>query len=669
MTKLNEKNIGIMGWLILGIYFLFASAKGLFYQHTFYFFLILLLLFLLFNINRKRYFIYNSKFMMLFCGQAFLSFISFFTGIQKEESVHGFFKDLFPMIIMLLIMNQGFEKEKGAICINKNKTSGSAIDGVQDKREMEEYYYFSVKLLWTLYASGIFIAAVNFIIFFSSRIEMGERFEWVIPYANTLALFLFMASLAGLSIMQLCNFSGKGKAFMLSGMLLITTALINTYSRTVWLISVMIYLIYFLIIKKENIIKVLQSALKGRTKSKLSVKIFLTKEWLSVGFFSMFVIIYTLRYGVISDRIRSISFNAPELQTRFAYYRDSIRILQDFLFVGTGKGGWSSIQYMYQTSLYSTKYVHSAYIQQALDYGIIGFSLSILKAYIFFRYLRVFYCKSIGKKRLIIVGTFFLCCNLAILLHSCIDIDFEFPVITAWYWTNICLLTSMIGYKSTYKLGMNRKVILSTICAAIIVALTPFLLSELYYLGAQKAYVENNYYAAINKLNYAIKFSPVPVKAYFLKAEALNQKYIQKKDKGLCAISLRYYNKAEQMDKYNPKYHARKGNLLFKENEYKQAADEYKKLIKAQPLVIDYYEAAATTLFLKGKAEYNNGNKQVALADINEIIRIEEMIGIQKKRIFTDACKLKHNKDIMEVTSALLDIFQKAKELQVIWRK
>lgn len=50
-------------------------------------------------------------------------------------------------------------------------------------------------------------------------------------------------------------------------------------------------------------------------------------------------------------RILSSSINSTELQERFAYYHDAVRIIKDYPILGIGPMGWSSMQFKYQTAI------------------------------------------------------------------------------------------------------------------------------------------------------------------------------------------------------------------------------------------------------------------------------------------------------------------------------
>lgn len=113
----------------------------------------------------------------------------------------------------------------------------------------------------------------------------------------------------------------------------------------------------------------------------------------------------------------AVNFQASELQARFLYYKDALRMILANPF-GYGGGGYYQVQRFYQTgATYRVRYIHSHFLQIAVDGG-----LPMLFSYLFFLGQNLFKDRKlyfgIGIFRLLMLGL--------LLAHSLFDFDFQF---------------------------------------------------------------------------------------------------------------------------------------------------------------------------------------------------------------------------------------------------
>jgi len=550
------------------------------------------------------------------------------------------------------------------------------------------------------------------------------RLSAVIPYANVLAEFLFVCTIAGLYIYGSYEYSFWKSVFVKIGLLLCITAMILTFSRTMWLLSIFLFVLYFLVsgAGKVHVYKLLPVILISiGTASVCSVN----RLYIWPAFISSIILIVALEkvinkyagfierihgkalivYMVVSSmalffitgviavvmkpngilaRLASISFGATELQERFAYYHDVMGILRDFPILGTGAGGWESVQYKYQTCLYSSKYVHSSVFQTISDYGVLGITLFAVLCCIFFYYSFKAFINCKGNKTNSKITVSLIVMNLAILLHSIIDLDFEFPVIAALFWINLALLSNLSGDTGIYSnIRIRIRAAFAVLISLFILLQIPMLISQLYYSAAVKtltgegresgsdAKINKNheiykgdeadtavYKAACDYLEKSIRFNPLSSDAYRMKGEILaylydlDNRYGKDVDDGLRLDALKRIQSAERYDRYNPRYPAVRAHISMVAGDFKNSIIEYRELISLQPLVIGYYEELADIMAQKAELEYLKGSKTEALKQFEEILNIENDIKKAEEKISTRAYKLKH-KPNMEVTPKL----------------
>jgi tetratricopeptide (TPR) repeat protein len=74
-------------------------------------------------------------------------------------------------------------------------------------------------------------------------------------------------------------------------------------------------------------------------------------------------------------RWREAAEGAPEFSIRLTYWRDSLQMIRDHLWFGTGEGGWALLQSAYRSESYYVAYVHNHYVQLLLDVGVVGLLL------------------------------------------------------------------------------------------------------------------------------------------------------------------------------------------------------------------------------------------------------------------------------------------------------
>ncbi len=131
------------------------------------------------------------------------------------------------------------------------------------------------------------------------------------------------------------------------------------------------------------------------------------------------------------QRVSSIQSDTSEFQIRLVYWKDSLSLIRDFGWGGTGGGGWNVLIPHYHSQDYYVKFVHNHYIQVTLDIGVIGllvFSMwvviPLLNSIVRMMRSKIEYESPYFSKMILLM-------LIAILLHAGFDIDFTFPLMTA----------------------------------------------------------------------------------------------------------------------------------------------------------------------------------------------------------------------------------------------
>jgi len=343
-------------FLLIIIPFIF----GLFYDFAVFAVAISCLIIILVNI-------FKNKKIKIYFNYCFISIttltlgylLTCFWAVDKIDALLGFFR-IFTALLFTIILMQ------------------------LDKEKIQNYYN-------VIPTSGIVMTIICLLIgtiplfnryFYSENGRLGGFFQ----YSNTFALFL----LIGLIITIYSKENLKSKILK---ELIILLGIFLTGSRTVFLLTILFFVIYLFTSKNKN-------------KWKISISLF------GILVVTAIIALITNNFETIG-RYLTISLNSSTLWGRIIYYLDSIKLLKNNLF-GYGYMGYSYIYPTVQTALYSTKFVHSDFLQIALDAGIIPM-ITFIGAIIY----SIFTKKTSPMQKIILI---------IMSLHMLIDIDLQFLV-------------------------------------------------------------------------------------------------------------------------------------------------------------------------------------------------------------------------------------------------
>jgi hypothetical protein len=683
ISALTSKTINKL--LILCI-FAAPFMYGLLYKGQFYTFLITILVLFFLNSLWIKEFCVDMKIFVLLLAQIIASFITIFSGINKQEALYNIFLTVLPLLIFLLALN-ATAIEEPVLGNKKNAFSKSIRQSPILNQTFDSKLLYPHKLYLAFFLSGIFISLINFgiMVRYYSDTNKMVRLEGIIPYANTLALYLFICSLIGMYFSHNTSYGLLTRALIKYGICLNIIALIFTYSRTMWVFSFVIYSLYLVFQRRMRYVLNFCSV---SALSLFSCLIISFTKWSIIGLFSILILClffiflyeYLSKHGVFTihlkhispknkimltslsslgflalivlllffkhtgfyTRLLTINLGASELQERFAYYSDAIKILKDFPFLGVGPGGWSSAQFQYQTSLYATKYVHSSVFQAALNYGIVGLILFVAQISIFISYsLKAFRRASDSSVRGIIVLSSM--CNLAIILHSLTDIDFEFPIISILFWINMVVLSTFsVNYKVYKPKSRSRNLLISTATLFVLLFLLPSVLSLALYTSGVQSFNKKAFSAAENYFNQASFFNPLASDVYYTHAELLKREYSIEHKNYLKVNCIGFYNTAQYYDPKNPRFISGKISIFNMSQDFKNSISGYRELIKLQPLVIGYYELLAQTINNEAENAYYKDKTKESVKYFSQVPKIEQEIQKASMKVSGFAFRLKH---------------------------
>lgn len=262
-----------------------------------------------------------------------------------------------------------------------------------------------IKMLrWMSYMGAILV--VVGVVF---QMERQNRLESTIGYANTLAIFLLISLL--LTLFFYIQNARKGDLIL---MVIQACGLLLTFSRSVWvlwLVSLASLALFQEFQKRDIWLKI--------------VAVHLTS----------FIVTALMKRDILFfwSRVKSIQPETSEFRLRLVYWKDSLPMIRDHFWLGTGGGGWGVLQNQYQSEAYFVRFVHNHYIQLALDIGVVGALLFIVGVLLFYYrssiLLKTMKASGTDSSRLWVKGIMLICT--VMLLHAGFDFDFSFLVIFA----------------------------------------------------------------------------------------------------------------------------------------------------------------------------------------------------------------------------------------------
>lgn len=652
--------------------------NGLVQKMHFYIASIFLILALTYIVYKNSTIYFNRIFMVLFFLQIIVNSVALYFSVNREQAIDGFLRNLIPPLVYLLVLNiHGFIDEK-----NESKTSINQESSVE---------ILIIKATWAIFISGTLVSMANFILTNGgygggSRII---RFGSVILYANTLALFLFICSISGLMLLYKGCSKSWLEIFVKAGITLNIAAMILTLSRFMWILAVFLYVIMLICIRDKKIalkygilicLALICSAVVSYLKFSKNLLVIIVllliialsqnlveklrcmfnKLWVKpffrpvlygisavIAMAATVVVIHLSKSSQLYTRISSISLSASELQERFAYYLDALKIATDYPLTGVGAGGWTSMQYYYQTALYATRYVHSSVMQILVDTGVAGMIIFLVQILLIFVIGYKAYSLFKHKKihRMYIICIFI--SNLSIIIHSVLDFDFEFPLINIVFWLNIALLSLFSGDIASFSFKSRLARVTGLFTVYTIVLLQIFLIiSNVFYLQGLNSFRNKNYNNALEYFKISYTINPFSSDAYYMNGEIAKELYGENQEGDIALFGLNCLDIAQSLDPFNPRYPACKSYISRLIGDHEKSVSEYRSLITLQPLIIDYYEGLAAALVDKAEKDLSLGRNLEAENTFKSVIAIEHEIERASEKISLHAYRLKHKPEM-----------------------
>jgi len=192
----------------------------------------------------------------------------------------------------------------------------------------------------------------------------------------------------------------------------------------------------------------------------------------------------------LQQRIENINLDQHSVLERATFYRDAMKIIEDYPIFGAGGSGWSILYEQYQNNPYTSTQAHSYFIQHWIETGIVGFIVLLaFIAFVYYRYLRYYSRRHHDIENTSSVVYFIV--SVSILMHSMIDFDMSYVYIGCLVF--LCF-GAMIGAShvheastETLRIGSIHRWLMPTL---VVITSAVLLVTSIRFLSASNHYVQ-----------------------------------------------------------------------------------------------------------------------------------------------------------------------------------
>ncbi|WP_282939463.1 O-antigen ligase family protein [Paenibacillus sp. RC67] len=133
----------------------------------------------------------------------------------------------------------------------------------------------------------------------------------------------------------------------------------------------------------------------------------------------------------IKHRIETINFDQHSVLERGTFYKDSVKLIEDYPVFGGGGGAWAALYEKYQNNPYVSRQAHNFFIQYLVETGVVG--ILVLLAFlfsVFYLFIRQSIKEYAGSQESSNRHVFFIV-TISLIVHSMIDFDLSYVYLGA----------------------------------------------------------------------------------------------------------------------------------------------------------------------------------------------------------------------------------------------
>jgi len=315
----------------------------------------------------------------------------------------------------------------------------------------------SIPVISTIIISGSIVSFLGIFFLLLSGSSPGMEFRAYSTFYQSDAFAGYLLLIAPLSIC-LSFLSGPfwRRVFLMVGGVIFISCLFLSQSRGAWLCLIVVIVVILVGLRKQKFLLIL-----------MKIVFFLGAAWLFASFFPHPD--QGTPSQLILDKIGSISnLEQSSVVARFQFWIGAVKIAIKNPFLGIGLGNFGRVYPVFQENvLYFSHYTHNYYAQIAAETGIVGFAFLMLIVFvILFWGLKLIIRGEMKDNDHYLISLGLFSSILASMMHSFIDVDWNFPAIPHLFWIQVGLFFVFISEflpVKRFHLFKNSKLILTTI--------------------------------------------------------------------------------------------------------------------------------------------------------------------------------------------------------------
>jgi O-antigen ligase len=406
-------------------------------------------------------------------------------------------------------------------------------------------------------------------------------------------IYLSLAFLGSLLILNKMTAIGE-QAFLKADLTAASTGL--------WmLVGVSLICAILLWVLQKYMLPTIQKILDTKIKHKFA-NILLPAAALIIGSLGLFLLFgntgaTNLLPDYIKQRIESINFNQHSVLERGTFYKDAVKLFNDYPLTGAGGGAWAALYEKYQNNPYVSRQAHNFFMQYLVETGLVGIIILIgFLVYVFGLYIRyALKMQENNPERHV-----FYIIAISLLIHSIIDFDLSYVFLGVVVFLSLGAMISHVTINPNFRFmkegsipHINKIYPLVLLVVSVImffISIQSLNANSLFRLASAAAGNNKSIDEIFKPLNSALSIRPNHPDYTLFKTSILYQAYSQTKDE-------KYYSEMQKLISQLKKQEPHNRNLVEHETHaylIKGQAAEAQELTNAQianfPWDISLYE-------------------------------------------------------------------------------
>lgn len=491
------------------------------------------------------------------------------------------------------------------------------------------------------------------------------RIYSTIQYPNSLAAYLTGALLISMGLMQIA--SDTWKRVYLGAAYLILLVAILTQSRGGWLVMPMFMVLYLLLLpgqkRREGILGLGLVSLTAVaftpfiTKAHLGGNGWVAWQLVLTGLVLVVLLHFVLARVRLNTRVawavtgvvvvlmifvgvffvkgdlnrflpevmasrRGFTLSEQNVQERFLFYSDALKIIRDYPVLGMGGQGWNSRYLQYQSAGYMTKEVHNHFLQVWVETGIIGFLFFVgiwfSLIYSVFRFLRSE--EDDNGKALVVAAA---CGTLAVVLHSLMDVNLSLGSVGIFTFALAGAVRSMLPHKES-KWHPYKGVAAFVVGGVLFVGVFSLYLGYISFARGVAQYSRGDLQGAISSLEQAVMFDRFDPEIRLALADSYelqgtqDRTFVKAEDEYLKAVAL---------DRYQPDYSNMAGAFYVRTGNYDEGLRWLENSGKLQPKNFRQYVNHGRVLLHIAERFYEDGQRDTGEMYLEQVEPLAAMMA------------------------------------------